>query len=171
MVDEKWYYLLHPKVVTLITTLSEEGKINAAPFAWITPLSDSPPLLLVAAWYESHTFQNIAKTKEFVINIVPANLKKEVEVCAEPFPAGVNELEKAKLNSTPAKTVKPPRISECVAWIECVVKKIVEKKDEYSFIIAKVKHVEVKREYYKNFLPRRSILLHMGGKNYSVIKV
>ena len=57
-----------------------------------------------------------------------------------------------------------------MAWIECVAKEIVKKKDEYSFIIAEVKHIEVKRECYENLLPKKDVLLHMGGKNYSTIK-
>jgi len=171
LVDENWYRLFHPKVVSLVTTLNKEGKINAGTFAWLTPLSDSPPILLLAAWYESHTFKNISETKEFVVNITPKQLKKEVQICAKTFPEGVNELEEAGLSWFPSKTVKPPRVKECMAWVECVAREVVKKEEEYSFIIADVKCVEVKEECYRNFMPKKEVLLHLGGKDYSSIKV
>lgn len=171
-VKENWYYLLHPKVVHLITTLDSKGRINAAPFAWLTPLSDDPPTLLVAAWYESDTFKNIEETREFVLNIVPEKFKEKILVCAKKFPRGVNELEKAGLTWSKSKTVKPPRVNECIAWVECLAEETVKKEDEYSFVIGKVKCVEVKKNCYdKDFLPKIDVLLHLGGKNYSSIRV
>jgi len=76
-INENWYFLLHPKVVHLVTTLDSKGRINAAPFAWVSPIADDPPSLLLAAWYESDTFKNIEETKEFVLNVVPKEIKEK----------------------------------------------------------------------------------------------
>jgi len=167
---KNWYRLLHPKVVLLVTSLNKKGQINAAPFAWASPLCDDPPILVIAPWYESHTFKNISQTKEFVINIVPKELKEKIEICSEDFPEGVNKLEKAGLTWSNSKIVKPPRVNECLAWIECKAKEILKKEDEYSIIIADVKCVETKEKCYEDFLPKKEVLLHFGGDNYSSFK-
>jgi flavin reductase (DIM6/NTAB) family NADH-FMN oxidoreductase RutF len=164
--DERWFYLLHPKVVHLVTTVDRKGRINAAPFSWLTPVSDDPPIILLAAWYETDTFKNVEETKELVVNVVPESLKKKMLICAKNYPRGVNELEKARLNWTSSKTVKPPRVVGCVAWLECVARECVRKEDEYSFVLADVRLVEVSPEYYSEYLPRKPILLHLGGEHY-----
>lgn len=168
---KEWYYLLHPKVVHLVTTVDGRGRINAAPMSWVTPVSDDPPLILVAAWYESDTYRNVEETGELVLNVVPKELKDKALVCAEDFPRGVNELEKAGLTWRPSKAVKPPRVNECIAWIECKAKELVKKEGAYSFIIAEVKAAEVKEGCYESFLPKAEVLLHAGGEAYSSIKV
>jgi flavin reductase (DIM6/NTAB) family NADH-FMN oxidoreductase RutF len=167
MVEEKWYRLLHPKVVGLVTSLNEKSQINCAPFAWLTPLCDTPPILLLAAWYESHTFQNISATKEFVINIASWQLQEEVEICARAYPAGVNELEEAGLTWSPAKTVKPPRVNECLAWIECCAKEIHKKENEYSYIIGEVRWVDARGNYDDEYFPKKEVLLHLGGRKFT----
>jgi flavin reductase (DIM6/NTAB) family NADH-FMN oxidoreductase RutF len=171
MVVENWYRLLHPKVVHLVTTVNEKGEINCAPFAWLTPLCDDPPILLLSAWYTSHTFQNISNNKEFVVNVVPKELKEKMEVCAKSFPAGINELQKAGLTWSPSKTVKPPRVRGCMAWIECTAREIMKKENEYSITIADAKCVETGDGCYdRDFLPKKDVLLHLGGKNYSSMR-
>ena len=171
MIDEHWFYLLHPKVVHLVTTIDNKGRINAAPFSWVTPISDDPPLVFLAIWYENDTYKNIEETKELVINVLPKELKSQMLICAKNFPRGINELEKAKLKWIPSKSVKPPRVIGCAAWLECEVKEYVKKEDEYSYVIAEVKVVEFNQEYYKNYLSTKPILLHFGGKYYGSIKL
>ncbi len=160
---KNWYFLLHPKVVCLVTTINKKGQINAAPFTWITPLCDDPPILAFSPWYETHTFKNINATKEFVLNIVPEGLEKKIEICAKNWPEGVNELEKAGLNWCASKTVRPPRVNECLAWIECKVRKIVKQEGMYSLVIGDVLCVE------KNENLKKRKLLHLGGMKYTYI--
>ncbi len=158
---EEWFRILHPKVVTLITSVDKEGRINAAPFSWVTPVCDDPPVVLVGAWYESHTFQNISETGEFVINIVPREYKEKVEICARRFKKGENELEKAGLSWSPAKKVKPPRVDGCLGWLECRAFRIEKEEEKYSFILADVLLFEKGKE--------GEVLLHFGGKDYGAI--
>lgn len=171
MVPKEWFRLLHPKTVFLVTTVDSKGRINAAPFSWLTPLCDDPPILLLSAWYESHTFKNIKETKEFVLNVVPKGLKSKMLICAKSFPKGVNELEKAGLSWSPSKYVRPPRVDECIAWLECVSREV-RKEEEFSFIVADVKCAETKKNgYTKDILPKLDVLLHLGGEHYSSMRV
>jgi len=93
-------------------------------------------------------------------------------ICAKKFPRGINELEKSGLPWSKSNTIKPPRVNDCIAWIECVAEEVIKKEDKYSFIIAEVKCVEIEQNCYsKELLPNVDVLLHLGGKKYSSIRV
>jgi flavin reductase (DIM6/NTAB) family NADH-FMN oxidoreductase RutF len=53
------------------------------------------------------------------MNIPGADLIQQIWIAQKHFPYGINELEQAKLTAFPAEKVRPPRIKECKAYIEC----------------------------------------------------
>jgi flavin reductase (DIM6/NTAB) family NADH-FMN oxidoreductase RutF len=107
--------------VTLITTVDKDGLINAAPYGWITVVDYNPPQLLFSVNIKHDTYRNILETEEFVVNVPSADMIREIWITQKPFPYGTNELEKANLTALPSEKVKPPRIKECKAHIECRV--------------------------------------------------
>ena len=119
--------LIQPFPVTIVTTVDEQGKINAAPYSLVIPFcssSKNPQMLLCVAknW---HTAKNIEATGEFVINYPGADQIKEITKTARYYPAGVNELDYTKYTTMPANAVRPPRIVECYQHIECRVNHII----------------------------------------------
>ena len=68
--------LLNPGPVSIITT-AWRGQANAAPVAWITPLSIDPPRIGCAIRPERHTAAMIRFSGAFAVNIPgPALLKQ-----------------------------------------------------------------------------------------------
>jgi flavin reductase (DIM6/NTAB) family NADH-FMN oxidoreductase RutF len=116
---EQAYELLSPRVVLLITTLNSKGSTNAAPVSFATPISFNPPIVLISLAPVRHTYKNILETKEFVINILSKEYLDQVLRCAIPHQEGINKLQQAGLKSYSSKIVKPPRVKEAKAWIEC----------------------------------------------------
>ena len=107
--------------VTLVTTVGKDGSTNAAPHSRATVADYDPPRILVSVNRKHDTYRNIVETGEFVINIPSTDMLKQIWIAQKHFPYGVSELEKAELTSFPAEKVKPPRIKECKAYIECKV--------------------------------------------------
>jgi len=107
--------------VAIITTVGKDGSINAAPFSWVTIVSYDPPQVLFSTNIKRDTYKNIIGTREFVINIPSIDLLRAIWITQKHFPYGVNELKEANLTSFSAEKVKPPRIKECKAHIECNV--------------------------------------------------
>jgi len=107
--------------VAIITTVGKDGSINAAPFSWVTIVSYDPPQVLFSTNIKRDTYKNIIGTREFVINIPSIDLLRAIWITQKHFPYGVNELKEANLTSFSAEKVKPPRIKECKAHIECKV--------------------------------------------------
>lgn len=107
--------------VTLITTVGKEGAVNAAPHGWVSVVDYSPHQLVLSVNVKHDTYRNILEAGEFVVNIPSADLIREIWITQKHFPYGTNELEKAGLTTLPSDKVKPPRIKECKAHMECKV--------------------------------------------------
>jgi flavin reductase (DIM6/NTAB) family NADH-FMN oxidoreductase RutF len=63
---------------------------------------------------------NIRATHEFVVNLVDETIAEAMNQCAASLPYGENELQHAGLTAAPSSVVKPPRIAESPASLECV---------------------------------------------------
>ena len=57
---------------------------------------------------------------EFVVNLVDEAIAEAMNQCAASLPYGESELERAGLHATPSSLVRPPRIAEAPASLECV---------------------------------------------------
>jgi flavin reductase (DIM6/NTAB) family NADH-FMN oxidoreductase RutF len=117
--------LVIPRPIALVTTISPDGKVNAAPFSFFNLLGARPPILAVAPGDRDDgtpkdTALNIRATHEFVVNLVDEAIAAAMNQCAASLPYGENELLHAGLHSAPSSLVKPPRILESPASLECV---------------------------------------------------
>src|SRR5690625_7407996 len=67
-----------PRPIAFITTLSEDGVLNAAPFSYFNIVSSNPPLLSISVERSEgkmkDTTRNIMYRKEYVIHIVDKNI-------------------------------------------------------------------------------------------------
>lgn len=120
-INKETLTLLNLKPTLLVTTVGKDGSTNAAPYSWFTIADYDPPRFLLSTNMKRHTYRNILETGELVANFPDTSLLREIWVTSKHFPYGVNELEKAGLTGIPSEKVKPPRIKECRAHIECKV--------------------------------------------------
>ncbi|WFU90687.1 flavin reductase family protein (plasmid) [Rhizobium sp. CC1099] len=113
-----------PRPIALVTTVDEEGRINAAPFSFFNCLSADPPILALGV--ENHpdmsfkdTAHNIRMTEVFTVNIVSFSIAEAMHVCGAKYPRGVDELKEAGLTAMPGVKVGSPWIAEAPAAFEC----------------------------------------------------
>jgi flavin reductase (DIM6/NTAB) family NADH-FMN oxidoreductase RutF len=116
--------LVTPRPIALVTTLSPDGKVNAAPFSFFNLLGANPPILAFSPGDREDgtpkdTPRNIRLTHEFVVNLVDESIAEAMNKCAASLPYGENELASAGLHGAPSSVVKPPRILESPASLEC----------------------------------------------------
>jgi flavin reductase (DIM6/NTAB) family NADH-FMN oxidoreductase RutF len=145
-----WYsdVWLFPKLITIITTLDRQGRINAAPYSHIMQydVMHKRPRMILGFRQDSHTFENICATKEFVINCPPAAYLEDVMEAARFYPEGVNELEHTRFTTIPSTKVKPPSIAECPQIAECTVDEIVKLEKSSGIVIANLEAIVVDEE-------------------------
>lgn len=103
--------------VMIITTVHGDGTVNAGVFGSYTNLS--PDQLGVAVSTGSHTYANIMRSGEFVINVPGKKIVSSIKVLASNIPQSKSELEEAGLTVEGGGDVGVPHIQECVGCVEC----------------------------------------------------
>lgn len=118
--------LVAPRPIALITSLDEHGHLNAAPFSAYNYLCTDPPIVGVGvtnrpneAYVPKDTARNIRRTGEFVVNVVTEDIAPQMNICATDFPAEISEVEMAGFTTVPSQAVKPPRLAQAHAALEC----------------------------------------------------
>ncbi len=118
--------LVAPRPIALITSIDENGKLNAAPFSAYNYLCVDPPIIGIgvtnrpeAKYLPKDTARNIRRTGEFVVNVVTEDIAQKMNVCAIDFPPEINEVDMAGFTTVSSQAVKPPRIAEAHAALEC----------------------------------------------------
>jgi flavin reductase (DIM6/NTAB) family NADH-FMN oxidoreductase RutF len=119
--------LVAPRPIALVTSMNEDGGLNAAPFSAYNYLCTDPPIVGLGVtdrpgggFVPKDTARNIRRTGEFVVNVVTEDILPQMNICATDFPAEVSEIEMAGLETTPSSVVKVPRIVQAHAALECV---------------------------------------------------
>lgn len=117
--------LVTPRPIALVTTISADGKVNAAPFSFFNLLGAKPPICAFAPGDRDNgtpkdTALNIRAMHEYVVNLVDESVAEAMNQCAASLPFGESELTRAGLTAAPSSVVKPPRIAESPASLECV---------------------------------------------------
>jgi flavin reductase (DIM6/NTAB) family NADH-FMN oxidoreductase RutF len=116
--------LVTPRPIAWVTSLSHDGKLNAAPFSFFNALGADPPIIGFCPGDREDgapkdTARNIRATHEFVVNLVDEMVAEAMNQTAASLPYGRNELESAGLTTAASSVVKPPRIAEAPAALEC----------------------------------------------------
>src|SRR3546814_2029684 len=82
--------LIVPRPIAMITTESEDGTVNVAPYSYFMPVTGSPPLLAVTMGGRREsgptpkdTWRNTARTGEFVVNITTDAMRDQIETRSE----------------------------------------------------------------------------------------
>lgn len=126
---------LSTKPTMIITTLHVSGIVNGGVFGAYTNLSASQ--VGIAIGKGSHTYANILRSKEFVINVPGADLVKTFRIFAAAIPPDTSEVEEAGLTLKDPVTIATPSIAECAAAVECTFDREVEI-GVHSFMIGRI---------------------------------
>jgi flavin reductase (DIM6/NTAB) family NADH-FMN oxidoreductase RutF len=161
--------LVTPRPIAWITSVSAEGIVNAAPFSFFNVFGSSPPIVGVSpgdrpSGEPKDTARNIRETHEFVVNLVDESVAEAMNLTSASLPYGSSELEGSGLTTAPSSIVKPPRIVEAPASLECTEWGTLHI-GENRLIIGIVKRIHVRDELYDPTHRRiRSELFHAVGR-------
>ena len=141
--------LVIPRPIAWISTWSENGVANCAPFSFFNLVSNDPPLCAIGINTRSDgqlkdTARNIRRTGEFVINLVDERMAQPMRVTAHEFAGDVSEFEMAGLTPVAATRVQHPRIAQAAASLECVVNRLVPINDGQDLVIGEIVHLHAR---------------------------
>lgn len=121
------YFLLTsivvPRPIALVTSISESGIVNAAPFSFFNAVCADPPMLMLSIerrqGRQKDTSRNILSRREFVVNVVAEEIAEAMNVTSAAFPPDVSEVEQAGLSLSPSTFVSVPRLAGSPVNLEC----------------------------------------------------
>jgi len=111
--------LVVPRPIAWITTVSADGADNLAPHSFFTVACASPPIVQCTSVGRKDHLRNVEQTREFVVNVAPEWLQHEINATATDFPAEVSEFDAVGLRREPSTAVRPPRVADSPAALEC----------------------------------------------------
>ena len=121
-----------PRPIGWISTLSEGGVPNLAPYSFFNAVAYSPPQVMFAAT-SSHSSGGLKDavldaqtTGEFVVNLATWDLRERMNASSVPAPREVDEFEYAGLTKADSRLVRCPRVAESPVHLECRYTRSVE---------------------------------------------
>ena len=113
-----------PRPIAFVTTLDENGKVNAAPFSFFNVFSEDPPLIVLGLQHKADgipkdTTRNIHRSGQFVVHMVDEALAATMNDCAIDFPSGSSEVEATGLKTLPSVDIAVPRLAAAPFALEC----------------------------------------------------
>lgn len=120
-----------PRPIAFVSTIDEDGNHNLAPYSFFNVFSSNPPIAVFSSNRRvlnnttKDTLANVMTTKEAVINVVNYDIVHQMALASVEFDSDVSEFVKAGLTPVPSAVIKPPRVAEAPASMECTVEDII----------------------------------------------
>jgi flavin reductase (DIM6/NTAB) family NADH-FMN oxidoreductase RutF len=138
-------YGFYLNLISLITSISEEGRPDVMTGAWAVQFSTNPPLFGILVSPKGYTYELITRTKEFVVNVPTKDIEEKVMFCGSCSGRDVDKFKETGLTPVPAKAVRAPWVKECIIHIEC---KLVDTRQygDHALLVGKVLAAYVDKE-------------------------
>ena len=123
--------IIVPRPIAFVSSMSTDGVRNLAPFSFFTAISANPPVVCFSPMIRGSdssrkdTLNNIEATREFVVNIVSEDFGEKMNVTSAEYTPDVDEFEASGLTPVASDFVKPPRVGESRASMECSLVQVV----------------------------------------------
>lgn len=112
-----------PRPIAFVTTKSEQGVINGAPFSYFNIVSSNPPMISLAIQRPNGRLKDTARhihyQHQFVVHIVDEDNVEQVNETAASLPATESEIDRAHFTLIESQQIAVPGIQEAKVRMEC----------------------------------------------------
>lgn len=121
--------LINPRPIAWVSSISNQGIPNLAPYSFFNGVGSTPPTLLFCPANRrdgspKDTLANIQQVGEFVVNIVTLPLAEAMHKTASELDPEIDEFDFASLEKRDSAKVKVPRVAAALAAFECELMQI-----------------------------------------------
>ncbi len=141
--------LVIPRPIGWISTLSAAGVRNIAPYSYFNLMGSDPFYVAFASTGVKDSLTNLREVPEFVANIVTMDLLEKMNFTSGDFPRDEDEFAWAGLTPVAAAKVRPFRVGEAKAHLECEVVQIVTDRNT-NIILGRIVHAHVDPAVWRN---------------------
>src|SRR6516165_10864734 len=111
--------IVAPRPIGWISSIDPNGRVNLAPYSFFNAFCEAPPIVGFSSGGRKDSQRNVEATGEFVCNLVTSKHAHAMNLTSAPFPHGVDEMARAGLSAAPSRRVRPPRVADAPAALEC----------------------------------------------------
>ncbi|PUE57787.1 Asp/Glu/hydantoin racemase [Limnohabitans sp. Rim8] len=118
--------IVGPRPIGWVSTRSNEGVLNLAPYSFFTAFNYVPPIVGFSSTGPKDSLRNVQENGMFVWNLVTRPLAEAMNQTCAPVGPEVNEFELAGLTAAPSRVVDVPRVAESPVSFECRSTQIIQ---------------------------------------------
>ncbi|MFN9575021.1 MAG: flavin reductase family protein [Gemmatimonadota bacterium] len=166
--------LVAPRPVAFVSTVGADGRGNLAPFSFFMAAGYAPMAVAFSAtnWRDGapkDTLRNVEANGEFVVSVSTRAMAERLNQASYRYAYGEDEFDHAGFTRAPSVLVRPPRVAESPAALECRVLQVVRTGDgpaAGNVVVGEVLHVHVDASVMDGGVPdNRKIehLVRLGG--------
>lgn len=177
---ENYQFLVNgvvPRPIAWVSTQSEEGITNLAPYSFFSVASVNPPVLTITqvpARNRPHkdTMLNLLATKECVVNVVTEDNAELMNASCADYPHNVSEVDELSIETSESELVKVPGVAVAKVRFECRLRETITISDEPaggSLILLDVLGIHVDDQLVEDQKLKGSALKavgKLGGNDY-----
>ncbi len=172
--------LMVPRPIGWISTISNEGVVNIAPYSFFNAMGEKPHYVAFSSAGMKDSLKNINQNGEFVCSLANYDLRYEMNATSAAVPYGVDEFPISGLTATASTFVKPPRVKESPAAFECKLWKTIDlpgvapgQESKNTMIIGYVVGTYIDERFIKNGIVDTGAMrpiARLGYMEYGVIE-
>lgn len=171
--------LIAPRPIGWISTVGSDGVCNIAPYSFFNAMSEKPHYVVFGSAGMKDTLRNVAETGEFVCSLSTWDLRDHMNTTSAAVPYGVDEFPLAGLTAQASKLVKPPRVKESPAALECKHFQTIHlppaapgQKEGYAMVIGLVVGIHIDDKFVSNGIVDTGAMRpisRLGYMDYAVV--
>lgn len=170
--------LLVPRPIGWISTISKAGIVNLAPYSFFNGVGEKPGYVVFGSAGIKDSLANITETGEFVCSMATYDLRDQMNTTSAPLPHGVDEFPIAGLTAAKSHIVKPPRVKESPASLECRHFQTIalpgagRYNHSYNLVIGLIVGIHIDDRYIKNGIVDTAAMrpiARLGYMDYAVV--
>ncbi|QPC41292.1 flavin reductase family protein [Kaustia mangrovi] len=172
--------LVVPRPIGWISSLAPDGTVNLAPYSFFNAMATDPHYVLFGSGGRKDSQRNIEETGEFVCNLATWDLREEMNRSSAAVRPDVDEIALAGLTPAPCARVRPPRVKEAPAALECVYDRTItlegaegpDGHHPYAIVLGKVVGIHIDDSYIRNGLVDTAAMkpiARCGYMDYAVV--
>lgn len=170
--------LVVPRPIAWVSTVSNAGVTNLAPFSFFNAVGANPPTLMFCPVNKrdgslKDSLANVIDNGEFVVNVVSYDQGAAMVQTAAEFEKEISEFEAVGIKTIASTSVKPPRVADSLAQFECRRNRVIhlaEGPAGANLVIGDIVQIHVSdaviKEPGKIDADRLDALGRLGGANY-----
>jgi flavin reductase (DIM6/NTAB) family NADH-FMN oxidoreductase RutF len=157
--------IIVPRPVALVSTVDSGGVANLAPFSFFTGVGSAPPTLLFCPAVRARslgagndlrkdTLRNVEQTGEFVVNTVSDEISAAANRTAAEVAPEVDEFELSGLTPQASELVRPARVAESPAQMECKLLQVIYTSREPGggvIVLGEIVRFHIRKDLVDNF--------------------